>query len=432
MKIKFRYIVASMFLIVGLFGFKAVAERYSELQIFSKVLNFVQQYYVEEVDTKKLVYGAIKGMLNELDPHTNFLPPKLFKDFQSETSGEFGGIGIEITQQDGYLTVISPIEDTPAWKAGILSGDKIIGIDGHATKGLSLSEAAQLMRGKTGSKIKLKVKREGKKEAIVFNVKRAKVKIRSIKYVDLEEGYAYIRMTSFIEKTYNDFIKQIKKHKKKNKTLKGLIIDLRNNPGGLLDQAVRISDMFLEKGTIVSTRGRNESKQEVMYAKSEGTQENYPIIILVNEYSASASEILAGALQDNQRAVIMGRRSFGKGSVQSVIKLDDGSALKLTVAKYFTPSGESIQAKGIVPDIIVENVNPDAYRKAIVKKNVRREGDMQKALRGTEKKAKNNWADKEDGKLTPRDRMLKRDFEVLQAYNYLKAWKVFKTFKKTQ
>lgn len=424
-------------------------ERYEDLQLFAKVLNLVQQYYVEPVDTKKLIYGGIKGMLQELDPHTNFLPPHIYKEFENETSGEFGGIGIEITVQNGILTVISPIEDTPAWNAGIKPGDKIIAIDGESTKGFSLVEAAQRMKGKKGAKIKLGIFRDGFDSPKEFTIQRGTVRIRSVKYVDLTEGYGYIRVTSFIENTANDLKKTIQSHEKKNKGVKGLIVDLRHNPGGLLDQAIKVSDMFLPEGTIVSTMGRNQKEKEVVYAKKANTFNNFPLIVLVDESSASAAEILAGALQDNKRALVMGHRSFGKGSVQSVVKLGDGSGLKLTVGRYYTPNGRSIQAYGIVPDIELEDFSPEVLEKARVKHDGRREGDIQGHLIGENEDAptastvpsskfKNKgkfkqtqywWTEtgsKESKELTPRDKLLKDDFQVQQAYNYLKAWVIIR------
>jgi carboxyl-terminal processing protease len=414
-------------------------ERYQKLQLFAKVLNYVQQYYVEEVDAKKLIYGGIKGMLKELDPHTNFLPPEIYKEFESETSGEFGGLGIEITLKDGVLTVISPIEDTPAWKAGLQSGDKIVRINGESTKGLSLVEAAQKMKGKKGSAVTLGVFREGFEEPKDYKIKRGVVRIRSVKYTDLGMGYAYLRITSFIENTDRDMRKFLKDHKKQNKNdgLKGLVIDLRKNPGGLLDQAVKISDAFLEKGTIVSTIGRNKKEKEVLYAKRSGTFEAFPVVILIDEYSASASEIVAGALQDNKRALIMGQRSFGKGSVQSVVKLGDGSGLKLTVARYYTPSGRSIQSEGIVPDVKIDNLSKDVLAKARVKRRVKREKDIKGHLLGEKEKTKGTkpkqngkaidfwWASDQSSnkkKLSPTEKLLSEDFQVLQAFNYLLAW----------
>lgn len=422
-------------------------ERYADLQIFTKVLNLVQQYYVEEVDIKKLIYGGVKGMLQELDPHTNFLPPDVYKEFESETSGEFGGLGIEITIQNDVLTVISPIEDTPAWEAGIQAGDKIVEINGESTKGLSLAEAAQRMRGKKGSKVKMGIFRDGFDKPKEFAVPRGTVKLKSVKYTDLEDGYSYLRLTSFIENSSGDFEKALKEMQKGGKAVRGLIIDLRRNPGGLLDQAVKISDLLLEGGTIVSTIGRNKKEKEVLYAKKEGTYSGFPVIVLVNEYSASAAEILAGALQDNKRALIMGQQTFGKGSVQSVVKLGDGSGLKLTVARYYTPSGRSIQAEGIKPDVVVEDVDPDQFKKAIIRRDVRREQDLGGHLLGDKEKEDEKksaekkmespdssmtyWFKQEGTKktaLSPRDKLLQDDFQVLQAYNYIRAWKVMEKF----
>jgi len=431
----------------------AAKERYQDLQIFTKVLNLVQQYYVEPVDTKKLIYGGIKGMLQELDPHTNFLPPEIYKEFETETSGEFGGLGIEITVQNDVLTVISPIEDTPAWEAGIKAGDRIVEINGESTKGLSLAEAAQRMRGKRGSKVKMLIFREGFDKPKEFIISRGVVKVRSVKYTNLEDGYAYIRLTSFIENSASELEKAIRQHIRNNKEVKGLILDLRRNPGGLLDQAIRISDMFLEEGTIVSTIGRNKSEKEVVTAKKNSPFPDFPIIILINEYSASASEILAGALQDNSRALVMGQRSFGKGSVQSVVKLGDGSGLKLTVARYYTPKGVSIQAEGIKPDIAIDEVDPDAFQKAVIRREVRREQDISRHLLGerelkekeekeksqqrtggktSEEAANAYWWMKENSKkkeLSPRDRLLVEDYQVQQAYNYLRAWKVMQAYR---
>lgn len=437
-------------------------DRYDDLQLFAKVLNLVQQYYIEEVDTKKLIYGGIKGMLRELDPHTNFLPPEIFKEFESETSGEFGGLGIEITVQQGILTVISPIEDTPAWKAGIKAGDKIVTINGESTKGLNLVEAAQRMKGSKGSKVILGIFREGFETPKDYAVVRGVVKIKSVKYTDLDEGYAYVRLTSFIENSGRDMRKEIEKHTKKYKGMKGLILDLRRNPGGLLDQAIEIGNMFIDKGIIVSTMDRNKKEKKVVTANAENTLPNFPLIVLIDEYSASASEIVAGALQDHKRAIIMGQRSFGKGSVQSVVRLGDGSGLKLTVARYYTPSGRSIQAAGIMPDVVVESVNPEILEKAMIKTKAHRERDMkghlvnenegyedeEEADAGKDKKDKKDaqaastshfmplwWNEDEAAKpseSTPKSKLMKEDFQLLQAYNYLKAWKVMKNFEETK
>jgi len=425
-------------------GIKSFAEeRYGDLQNFSKVLNLVQQYYVEEVDTKKLIYGAIKGMLRELDPHTNFLPPDVYKDFESETSGEFGGLGIEISIQNGVLTIISPIEDTPAWEAGIKPGDKVIGVDGVTTKNLSLIEASQLMRGKKGDKIVLKIIRENEEEPRDITIVRGNVKIKSVKYTDIENGYAYIKITSFIENTARDLEKVLSAHSKKYGKVEGLLLDLRRNPGGLLDQAVKVSDMFLKDGVIVSTIGRNVKEKEVQSATKHGSFADVPIVILVNEYTASASEIVSGALQDNKRALIVGNRTFGKGSVQSVVKLGDGSGLKLTVARYYTPSGVSIQAEGIRPDIEIDDVDTEAFSKAVIKNKATRERDIIGHLKGdVEKRSAKDvkelkslpketgvyawWRDaasKKDLALSPKDKLFKSDYQVYQAYGYLRASK---------
>ncbi len=426
-------------------GFKAYAEeRYTELQNFSKVLNLVQQYYVEEVDTKKLIYGAIKGMLKELDPHTNFMPPEMFKDFESETSGEFGGLGIEISVQNNILTVISPIEDTPAWEAGVKAGDRIIAINGVSTKSLSLVECSQLMRGKKGAKVTLRVVRENEEVPRDIGIVRGNVKIRSVKYTDLDDTYAYIKITSFIENTSKDLEKALEAHVAKNKKVGGLVIDLRRNPGGLLDQAIKVSDLFLKEGVIVSTIGRDPKNKEVSYATKKGKYTDFPVIILVNEYSASASEIVSGALQDNKRALIMGQRTFGKGSVQSVVRLGDGSGLKLTVARYYTPSGISIQSEGINPDIEIDDVDPEAFSKAIVKNKAPREKDIQGHLKGDrEKKGEKKkladdgalawWKDmgnKKDENLTSREKLFKSDYQAYQAYSYLRAWKTLQVLSK--
>lgn len=428
-------------------------DRYLDLQLFTKVLNLVQQYYVEQVDIKKLIYGGVKGMLRELDPHTNFLPPEIFKEFESETSGEFGGLGVELTVIKGILTVISPIEDAPAWVAGVKAGDKIVAINGESTKGLSLVEAAQRMKGAKGSKIVLEIFRDGFDQPKNFTIVRGTVKIRSVKYTDLENGYAYIKLTSFIENSYRDMNKEIQRHIEKNKSMKGLLIDLRRNPGGLLEQAIKISDMFLSKGVIVSTVGRNKKDAEVTYAKTDGDLPNFPVIVLIDEYSASASEILAGALQDNKRALIMGQRSFGKGSVQSVVKLGDGSGLKLTVARYYTPSGRSIQSLGIHPDVTIDNLSQEVIEKAIVKSDIKRERDMKghlvneeaeeedvsseksSAAPSKDKKAGDKvlefwWNQNEDLKRddSAKAKLLRGDFQLLQAFNYLKAWTVMRSF----
>lgn len=423
---------ASLYISQG--AFAKGKDHYLNLQLFAKVMNLVQKYYVEPVDTKKLIYGGIKGMLHELDPHTNFLPPDIYEEFENETSGKFGGLGIEITVQDGILTIISPIEDTPAWKAGLKAGDKVVSIDGKSTKGLSLAESAQMMRGDLGTKIILGIVRDGMKGKKDYSIKRGTIKIKSVKFTDLGDGYGYIRLTSFIENSAKDIQKTLKKMVKKNKKIKGLILDLRRNPGGLLDQAIQISDFFLEKGTIVSTIGRDKEKKKVVSATVKGTYKDFPLVVLINEYSASASEIVAGALKDNKRALVMGKRSFGKGSVQSVVKMGDGSGLKLTVARYYTPSGVSIQAEGIKPDVRVDEVDSEGFKKAIINRKVKREADIDGHLLSEKKEDKKkkggtlfNWWEKSNKKAVKNSKEnILNDFQVLQAYNYLKAYKVMK------
>lgn len=428
---------------------RAFAEdRYADLQNFSKVLNLIQQYYVENVDIKKLIYGAIKGMLRELDPHSSFMPPEIFKDFERETGGEFGGIGIEISIQNGILTIISPIEDTPAWKAGVKAGDRVIAIDGKTTKNASLAEASQMMRGKKGAKITLRVVREGLDSPLDISIIRGNVRVKSVKYTDLQEGYAYVRITSFIENTAEDLEKILNKHLKANQNITGVLIDLRKNPGGLLEQAVKISDMFLKDGVIVSTVTRDPKQKEITSATKNGKFTNVPVMVLVDEYSASASEIVSGALQDNKRAVVVGERTFGKGSVQSVVKLGDGSALKLTVARYYTPSGISIQAEGIHPDVLLEDKSVEETAKPKDNRTIR-EKDIAGHLKGDREKEekeepskdrnadlakqlrKENAADlvawrelakKEEKSLTDQEKLFKADYQAFQAFRYLKTW----------
>ena len=425
-------------------------DRYSELQTFSKILSLIQQYYVEEVDTKKLITGAIKGMLRELDPHTSYMPPDVYKDFESETSGEFGGLGIEISIQNNILTIISPIEDTPAWNAGIKPGDRIVAIDGESTKGFSLVEASSALKGKNGAKIILSVIRDSVEKPIDITIVRGRIKIKSVKATPLDDGYIYIKLTSFIENTSPDLEKVLAEFKSKHRGgIEGVLLDLRRNPGGLLDQAIKVSDLFLKEGVIVSTIGRDPKNKEVSYASKRGLFADVPVVILMNEFSASASEIVAGALQDNKRAIVVGARSFGKGSVQSAIKLGDGSGLKLTVARYYTPSGVSIQSEGIKPDIEIEDVDSETFAKSINKVQGLREKDIAGHLKGEKEKQtekfktvvapvleKNtvawwkNIGSKKDLELTDKEKLFKSDYQAYQAFSYLKAWKTLKNMSK--
>jgi carboxyl-terminal processing protease len=336
---------------------QAVArESYENLEVFTNILAIVQKNYVDPVSTKQLVEGAINGMLTSLDPHSAYLTPDLYRELQVDTQGSFGGLGIEITVKNGILTVVSPIEDTPAFRAGIKPGDQILKIDGEFTKDMSLVEAVKKMRGPKGTKITLTLRREGLPELFDVSVAREIIQIQSVKSKPLEKGYGYVRVTQFQERTDEDLEKAVEKMRKENGgTMEGLVLDLRNNPGGLLTQAVRVSDLFVDSGLIVYTDGRLESQKQRYYAHKRKDRVECPMVVLVNGGSASAAEIVAGALQDHRRALVLGTQTFGKGSVQTILPLGDNSALRLTTARYYTPRGRSIQATGITPDIIMGN-----------------------------------------------------------------------------
>jgi len=333
-------------------GYTLDERGYRQLHIFAEVLHQVEKNYVDPIDTKKLITGAVDGMLATLDPHTVYMEPDVYKELKTESVGRFSGVGVEVSIENGWLTVVAPIEDSPAWKAGIRSKDKIVRINGVSTKGMSLGEAVRLMRGREGSGIRVTVMREGVEHPLEFYLKREAIKVPSVTVEDMGDGYLYARISVFQERTAMELKEKLGELHKKG-DIKGLIIDLRNNPGGLLTEAVDVADLFLSKGVIVSTK--NKEKEVSRYEAKEGDDEpNYPILVLIDGGSASASEILAGALKDYKRALIIGSQSFGKGSVQSVIELSNGAALKITVAKYYTPSGTSIQGSGITPNVIVE------------------------------------------------------------------------------
>lgn len=337
---------------------------YEKLRVFSEVFRLIKQNYVEDVDEKTILYGAVQGMLKALDPHSSFLNPENFKEMRVDTKGEFGGLGIEITHADRGIRVVSPIEDTPAFEVGMKAGDLIIKIEDESTEEMELMDAVKKMRGKPGTAINLTVVRQGESKPLVFKITRAIIKIRSVKWRLESDKIGYVRIIQFNEQTYPLLQEAIADLSKSAGTkLKGLVLDLRNDPGGLLDQAVQVADGFLEKGNIVYTKGRIEGKDMSFEAQEGDLVSKAPMVVLINTGSASASEIVAGALQDHHRAVIMGTRSFGKGSVQTIIPLSDGSGLRLTTAKYYTPSGRSIQAKGIEPDIIVEDLDIGGLRK---------------------------------------------------------------------
>ncbi len=335
------------------------SDLYDELKVFTDVLAIVQRDYVRPVDNKKIVEGAIKGMLTTLDPHSGYLDPEFYKDLQVQTKGEFGGLGIEITIKDGLLVVVAPMEGSPAESAGLRAGDSIVKIDGKFTKDFTLVDAVKRMRGAKGTAIVLSVYRKGTPDLIDITVVRDNIQVKSVKSRFIGEGIGYIRVSQFMEKTFDDLKAALKSIERKSDTseLKGLILDLRNNPGGLLTQAVKVSDLFLSDGVIVYTDGRIENQRQKFYAHARGTEPNYPMVVLINGGSASASEIVSGALQDAARAIVVGTQSFGKGSVQTITPLENGGALTLTTALYYTKSGRSIQVTGVKPDIEVQTLN---------------------------------------------------------------------------
>jgi carboxyl-terminal processing protease len=337
---------------------------YEQLRLFTEVLSIVQNQYVDEVPPKELIYSAIKGTLRGLDPHSSFLDPESYREMQVETSGSFGGLGIEITLKDDVLTVVAPIEGTPAYRAGLHTGDRIIKIDGLVTKDMSLPDAVKRMRGKPGTKVTISVVREGWTEPKDFDITREQIRVQSVRTHDLGNGVAYIRLRQFQEQTPSDLDNALDKFAKNG--MKSLILDLRNNPGGLLTAAVEVSEKFVEDGKlVVYTEGRVRNQNMRFSAHAKKSFSSMPMVILVNQGSASASEIVAGALQDWGRAMVVGTQTFGKGSVQTIIPLSDGSGLRLTTAKYFTPKGRSIHGKGITPDIVVELPKDDAKRDRI-------------------------------------------------------------------
>ncbi len=333
-------------------------ELYDKIDLFSEVIEKINKNYVEEINQVDVMDSAINGVLQSLDPFSSYLTPEMFNEVQTETSGEFGGLGIEVSMESGLVKVISPIDNTPAFKAGIKPGDYIIKINDDQVQGKSLIEAVNLLRGPVGSPIEITVRRKGVKKAIVFKIVREKIKIESVKVKTLDNNLGYIRLTSFNENSSNQIKKKINELKK-NKKIKGYIFDLRNNPGGLLSQAIEISDFFLDDGEIVSTKGRQSSENRKWFAKKGDLINGKPLIVLTNYGSASASEIVAGALKDHKRAILIGENSYGKGSVQSIIPLKNNGALRLTISKYYLPSGKSISNVGVAPDITVEEKDDD-------------------------------------------------------------------------
>jgi carboxyl-terminal processing protease len=395
---------------------------YQYLRLFSDVLNIVEDNYVEKVEAKKVIYGAINGMLRELDPHSSFLKPEDYKELQIETKGKFGGLGIEITLRDGILTVVSPLEGTPADKAGILSNDQIVKIDDQPTQDMSLTEAVQKMRGPKGTRVKLTIIRKGERKPLEFDLIRDIISIQSVRTRTLDPGYGYIRISSFQSGTSSDLKKALDQLESEHHPLLGLVLDLRNDPGGLLDQAVEVSDEFLENGLIVYTGGRLESQKMRFEAHKNSRPRSYPIVVLVNSGSASASEIVAGALQDHKRAVILGEPTFGKGSVQTVIPLNDGSAIRLTTSLYFTPSGRSIQAKGIEPDIVVKRENPPKEEEENSEQLRRiREKDLPRHM---ENNKPETVPSKQEDLAAETQKMVEQDNQLRRALDLLKSYKI--------
>ena len=390
-----------------------------DLQIFSEVFGKIKSEYVDQVDDKTLLRNAIKGMLAGLDPHSTFLDPEDFEDIRISTDGKFGGLGIEVTTDDGLIKVVTPIDGTPAYEAGLQPGDLILKLDDIPVRGMSLQESVDKMRGDPGSSIKLTIFREGESDELEFELIRAIIKVTSVRGELLEPGLAYVRVSSFQSGTAQALRNQVKSLVEKNNgALDGIVLDLRNNPGGVLSGAVDVSDMFLSGGDIVSTRGRTSASEQSFSARPDDITDDAPMVVLVNRGSASASEIVAGALQDHQRAIIMGTQTFGKGSVQTVIPMNNGGALKLTTARYYTPKDRSIQAKGIVPDIIIEQARLTEINDS---NGMVSESDLAGHL---ENEVAEDGADKSNG-LSGKQR-LKKDFQLREALNLLKGMSLVK------
>jgi carboxyl-terminal processing protease len=441
--------------------------RYEKLELLNKVLYLIESQYYREVSTEKLIEGAINGMMGTLDPHSAYLDSEVYSKMQEETSGEFGGLGIEVTQKDGVLVIVTPIEDSPAFKAGIKPGDRIVEINHESMVGASLQQAVDKLRGKMKTKIILGIIREGVDGVKNFEITREVVYLKPVKFELLQNSYAYIRLTQFQKKSAEYIIEALKKMREelKKAPLKGVILDLRSNPGGLLDEAVEVSSIFLKEGIVVSTEGRDPKNKEIRYVKKTGHKEfDVPLVVLINGSSASASEIVSGALQDSKRAIIMGTQSFGKGSVQSVAKIDDTSGVKLTIAQYMTPLGRKIQAVGISPDVIIGEAEGEWFDDNKKESNFIREKDLKNHLTATietveEKKIREELELKERIERTERFKALRakkksdkkpevkesivseddedsskkvapnEDYQVNQAINYLKGIGLIKDLK---
>ncbi len=405
------------------FSISSIANsREKHLDLFNQIFDKVQSDYVDEITDEELIEKAIEGMLSGLDPHSGYMNEEVWKEMKTDTSGKFGGLGIEITMEDGFVKVISPIEDTPAYRAGVKAGDYIIKINETAVLGLTLNEAVELMRGKKGAPIKITIAREGL-EPFEIEIIRDIIKVQSVKH-ELFEDIGYLRITSFTEQTEAGIIKSIEKIRNElNQKELGYILDLRSNPGGLLTQAVKVTDIFLDKGVIVSTKGRKKIDNQNYYARNGDLIKNKPLVIIINGGSASAAEIVAGALKDHGRAIIIGTKTFGKGSVQTIIpfKKINGSiaGIRLTTAIYYTPSGESIQGKGILPDILVEQGNFESNE------NTRfSESDLKGAIEN-EQESENTINDDQNNKITDQEFRLKKDFQLRRAVDLIKGLSIY-------
>ena len=439
-------VIAVVFWTIGTGSYRHLAaeneDAYEELKVFSDVIELIEREYVDEVDTKELIQKAIQGMVQSLDPHSSLLPLEAYEDLQIDTKGKFTGIGIHITMQDGFVTVISPIEGTPAYKAGIKARDRIIKVDGKSAK--DLREAVKMMRGPKGTEVVVTILREGIKKPLEFELVRDIIPIQSVKQITLEPGYGYIRLSNFTGTTTNELEKALEKLEDSEMTLKGLILDLRNNGGGLLNQSIKVSDLFLDNGKILSIKGRNKKNTKVFKASPSSVQREYPMVVLINGGSASASEIVAGALQDHKRALILGTTSFGKGSVQTVETLRDGSGLKLTIARYYTPNDRSIQAKGIEPDIYLKARRLDPKEVSTKDEGLLKERDLENHLEaepGRDRKKNDQGENDEESEQERRMReaelrigpltveSLKFDNQVMRALEMLKGYEIFKNLK---
>jgi len=390
----------------------------NEIRTFTEIFSKIKSDYVENIEDSTLLKNAIRGMLQGLDPHSAYLDKDAYKELQEGTSGEFGGLGIEVGYEDGFVKVISPIDDTPAKRAGIKAGDLIIRLDGKSVKGISLMEAVKMMRGKPGSEIELTILRGGEEKPFNVTIVRDIITVKNIKAETIESAFGYIRISNFQIHTVDDLSKALAKlESENNNMLKGLVLDLRNNPGGLLNAAVGVSDLFLDEGLIVYTEGRVKGSKLKFNAKPSEMFKDIPIVVLVNGGSASASEIVAGALQDHRRAIIMGERTFGKGSVQTILPMNDETALKLTTARYYTPSGRSIQASGIEPDMIVKNIKFDVKQNNNMGNGLIKESDLTGHL--DSEATKNNSNQKKDS--IDNSSLAETDYQLYEALNVLKG-----------